>query len=258
LDIVKRRRSRSKETYEVFVYPKEEADKLGFEYVYWKDATKTGQYVITDDEWVTKVISVKEYHVSEKCRANARIFKHVLTEIGPMFTRNKNGKLEYLERKKYNNFYDIKPRRWIDREVKMIRTRRMVKLYAYMKLANNIDYDRLGKEYRPDQAIPAATVKRLLKYDEVKAMIHEEIVNILKDKGIDKTTFFDWILLAQKIAAENKDPKYIIEAAKVVEKYTGLERALYQGDDEVTGDLRMIEGQILEDDEDRNPKKLSA
>ena len=42
------------------IYRKEEADKEGIEYVYWKMAD-LGQYAISDDEYVAKVINRKEY-----------------------------------------------------------------------------------------------------------------------------------------------------------------------------------------------------
>jgi len=42
------------------IYRKEEADKEGLKYVYWKKAD-IGDYAISDDDYVAKVINRKNY-----------------------------------------------------------------------------------------------------------------------------------------------------------------------------------------------------
>jgi len=49
-----------KETRYVY-YERNEADDLCIEYVYWKDATEDGQWILTDDDIVVQVISIKKY-----------------------------------------------------------------------------------------------------------------------------------------------------------------------------------------------------
>ena len=51
-----------------------------------------------------------------------------------------------------------------------------------------MDFATLGEVYRPDQEIPAATVRRFLKKKVAKRMIEKKIKELLKDKAIDKET----------------------------------------------------------------------
>lgn len=75
---------------------------------------------------------------------------------------------------------------WLKQEIRSGRFKRTVDLYARMLINGAIDWDVLGNKYRSDQKIPAATVKRLLKQEQVQEIVNDKIVEILAEKGINE------------------------------------------------------------------------
>jgi hypothetical protein len=47
-----------------------------------------------------------------------------------------------------------------------------------------INWDLLGRIYRPDQRIPAATFRRLLRQDRIQQMVDEETSRLLASQGL--------------------------------------------------------------------------
>ena len=80
---------------------------------------------------------------------------------------------------------------WLKQEIRSGRFKRTVDLYARMLINGAIDWDVLGNKYRSDQKIPAATVKRLLKQEQVQEIVNDKIVEILADKGINEAYLAD-------------------------------------------------------------------
>lgn len=66
--------------------------------------------------------------------------------------------------------------------------RRFIKLYANMLLNGNVDFDKLGKIYRPDDLHPEWKAKRVLKSRYIQDMTAEEIVKIYNSQGITSET----------------------------------------------------------------------
>jgi hypothetical protein len=104
-------------------------------------------------------------------------------------------------------------RRWIEAELRSSRAKRAIRAYVQMCIDGKIDWDVLGKLYRPNQKIPVATFKRLLKLKETKAMINEEFDRQLKLNGIN----------IEKVLKEEKE---ILERTKEKGDYTNSIRIL--------------------------------
>ena len=75
-------------------------------------------------------------------------------------------------------------KRWLKYELGKTKTKLVIKTYVKMLMSGKIDWEKLGQMYRPDQAKPVWTLKRLLKQQETKRMINEEIDNLLSEEGI--------------------------------------------------------------------------
>ena len=78
-------------------------------------------------------------------------------------------------------------RSWQVREAGRTRTRLAVLAFVQYVLAGKpYDWVAIGRVYRPEQQIPAATVRRLFRQEEVKAMIAEELHKVLSKDGVDQ------------------------------------------------------------------------
>jgi len=51
---------------------------------------------------------------------------------------------------------------------------------------HGVDWRRLGIVYRPDEAIPEATVRRLFKQERIRQMVQEELRKVLKEESVDE------------------------------------------------------------------------
>lgn len=75
-------------------------------------------------------------------------------------------------------------RSWEERKYVSSRVQRFAKVWAHMLIKGEVDYRKACNVYKRNEAIPEATVKRLLRRKEVQNMILEEIDEILKKEGI--------------------------------------------------------------------------
>lgn len=94
--------------------------------------------------------------------------------------RNKDGSITFG-----NN------RKWIQKEVRQSRTKRVVDMYCKMLLKGEVDFDKLGKLYRIDQKEPSWSIKRLLKQKEIKEMIDKKLEDILIGEGVTQQYLID-------------------------------------------------------------------
>jgi len=107
---------------------------------------------------------------------------------------------------------------WVEQELRKERGKRVVNLYAQMKLNNCLDFDILGNVYRPKEQIPAATVKRFIKQEGFSQAVNDEIVKILVDKGITK----QWLIEQRKagVIGALADGRYN-DLDKLLDKFEG-------------------------------------
>ena len=84
---------------------------------------------------------------------------------------------------------------------------------------NKPDWDMIGKIYRPDQKIPAATARRLFKKQRIVEMVEKKLKEILIDKGITQEQVVDLQLEALDIARSKGD---ISNFLKVTDSFMDL------------------------------------
>lgn len=206
MDKIVRKIKGIKKTY--FVYTKKEADEDGLSYRYWKDVD-TGEYGITDDEYVAICIDRREYEDSQKrCRA----FVKLSCAVG---WATRSAKMLYEPNRDFGLYSQVKPDYWIRREIRSTRFKNAITAYIEQLLSTNaIDWTTIGNIYRPDQQVPEATVRRLFKQQEVREVIDEKLKKTLLDKGITQEMVLDLHLEAIQVARSKLDPSNMLRATE--------------------------------------------
>ena len=183
MDIVQRGRRGKGELYTV--YTLEEVKEKGIEYRYWKDAT-VGDWSLSDDGYVGECLSRKVYTDKHNRTKTFIKFSYGVAWL------SKNSKLLYEPNRTAGVYVYAKPDKWEKKEVKTTRAKRVVDAYITMAIAGRgIDWDVLGNLYRPDQKIPAATVRRFFKSKETQKMVDNKLSEILTEKGFTKEAIID-------------------------------------------------------------------
>jgi hypothetical protein len=178
------------------IYTKDEAIDLGIQFKPWREA-RVSEYILTDDNYVCQLIAIQEFTNPHKQSYIVYVFpfKRILL--------TKSCKL----------FYTQKPD-WVTSEMRRGRTKLVVKLLAQQLIKGEVDYDMLGKIYRPDQQIPAATVKRLLRQERIQNMVKDEIQKELGGVGLNAKYVLTTIKKAIELAETKGDPGNMLRGTK--------------------------------------------
>ena len=202
---IKRRINGKTGKYDIFTKP--EAAKRGLVIIYWKEAYD-GDWAYTDDDYVSKCYNRKDY--TDK-HGNTKTFVKLTCGVGWV---SRFSKILFERNHKYGVYSKTNPkRRWDEDESGTTRAKNTVASYAHMLLSSGkVDFDTLGKIYRPDQEIPAATVRRFLKQKVAKRMIEKKLKELLKDKGVNKELAVDNVLRALHMAESKGDVNNFLKA----------------------------------------------
>jgi hypothetical protein len=171
-----------------------EAKERGLTPLPWRTG-KAGDWVMTDDGYVCLCLDRKTYRKRTSSQ-DMVILAFCRQWVSPK-------PLKYLAYKTTKAWGGTSPTPWVVVEARKTRTKNMVKIFVKMMLNKNIDYTKLGLVYRPDQRIPAATVRRLLRQEEIKKMVDAELNAVLSKNGITRESVIQMYLDAARIAKEN-------------------------------------------------------
>ena len=192
--------------WEEVTYPiltQREAKERKMAYVHWKKA-KVGELTLSDDGYVSECLKRDKYKDAYQ----------VVVPYGRMWI-SKNSKLLYEPHRDSGEYSQTGTRPWIEREASLERTKNAVKLYVNMMLGSGkIDWDKVGNAYRPDQAKPAITAKRLFKQKRISSMVDQKIQEYLDDRDLDQGDVLDVIAEAITIARTNSDPSNMLRGAE--------------------------------------------
>lgn len=196
----------TKRTY--VIYNRVEADNKGLTYKYWKEVD-IGDNALTDDNYVGTCLKRKDYKDKQ-----GRIKTFITLSCGVGWTGGK-AKILYEENKTFGVYSQSKPTYWADREIRTTRFKNAVAVYVEQLLSKKgVDWDVVGNVYRPNQEIPAATVRRLFKQQKVRDVIEDKLKEVLKDKDITQEKVLDLHLEAIDIARSKKDPSNMLRATE--------------------------------------------
>ena len=190
------------------IYRSEEAKKENIQYKYWKDAN-TGDYAISDDNYVAKVINRREYDGN---RGNSNIYLRFpwgYTFFSPKYPSKK---LNVKGRKSNTTFTG---KSYIEVQSGQDKMKNLASMFALKP-----DYD-LAIEW----AMGAVTDserrkwKRTMKSEVFKTMVREERQKLLQDHELTEDYTFE---LMKETIAMAKDKKDISNLMRIVENLQDL------------------------------------
>ena len=190
------------------VYRKEEADKQGIEYVYWKLA-QVGDYAISDDDYVAKVIKRKKYPSNHNKENVYLRFPWGYTFFNPKYA----SKQLKVSGRKTNTTLSGKPALEVKSKQDMMKN--LAKAYS-VTWDYNLALDMVLGSYTPTEF---KKWKRMMKTEVFDKMIKEELADLLTDHGLDKTYTLD---LLAKVIAMAEDKKDVTNLMRAVENLQGM------------------------------------
>lgn len=220
---ITRKRLKGKEEVEHKIYTLEDVENGVFKepFVYWKDLTINSEckWALGDDGYIGEVLKVSEYRVN---RRSNRKNLFVRLSYGNSFIK-KSTKMLFEERQSNNSWSYVKPEHWTEKLAKRDRMKMIARAVALMYMNGSIDYAKIGRMYRPDQKIPEASGRRLLKIEKVKGMVMSEIETILEEKGLSKAFVAESAKKMIDLAISGGDLKSGGKLLEIVGKWLAME-----------------------------------
>ena len=193
------------------VYRKEEADKEGLKYVYWKMAD-VGQYAISDDDYVAKVIKKKEYPSNHNKDNIYLRFPWGYTFFNPKYASKKLK----VSGRKTNTTMTGKPMLEVQSKQDMMKN--LAKAYS-VTWDYNLALDMVLGSYTPTEF---KKWKRIMKTEVFDKMIKEELADLLTDHGLDKTYTLELFSKVIEMASDKKDVTNLMRAVENLQGMHGM------------------------------------
>ena len=193
------------------VYRKEEADKEGLKYVYWKMAD-VGQYAISDDDYVAKVIKKKEYPSNHNKDNIYLRFPWGYTFFNPKYASKKLK----VSGRKTNTTLSGKPALEVKSKQDMMKN--LAKAYS-VTWDYNLALDMVLGSYTPTEF---KKWKRIMKTEVFDKMIKEELADLLTDHGLDKTYTLELFSKVIEMASDKKDVTNLMRAVENLQGMHGM------------------------------------
>ena len=193
------------------IYRKDEADSGNIEYKYWKDAD-AGEYALSDDEYVAKVISRREYKSNNKIPNVYLRFPWGYTFFSPKY---KSKKLIAHGRKTNVTFTG---KSYIEVQSGQDKMKNLATMFALKP-----DYD-LAIEW----AMGAVTDKerrkwkRTMKSEVFKNMVKEELQKLLTDRGLTEGYTLQLLEDTIGMAKDKKDVSNLLRAVENLQDMHGM------------------------------------
>jgi hypothetical protein len=177
-------------TYEI--YTKEEADKEGLEYSHWRDA-REGQWALSDDDFVSKVITRKAYKSNSEIDNVYLRFAWGYTFYNPRY----GGRDLKVKGRKSNT--TMSGKRPIEVKAKQKRMQNLAMVYAQTMNTE----DTIAKVCGEVTSNEDRRVKRYMRTEVFKDMVRKELTKLLSEHGMSEDYTLD--LLGETIEkARNK------------------------------------------------------
>jgi hypothetical protein len=193
------------------VYRKEEADKEKINYKYWKEAGE-GDYAVSDDDYVSKVIKKKEYDAMDGRSSVYMRFPWGYTFYNPKYPSKK---LVVAGRKTNVTFTG---KSYIEVQSGQDKMKNLAQMFALKPDAD------LAIEW----ALGAVTSsqrrkwKRTMKSEVFKKMVREELQNLLHEHGLTEKYTLDLLESAISVAKDKKDVPSMMRAVENLQDMHGM------------------------------------
>jgi hypothetical protein len=193
------------------IYRKEEADKKGINYVYWKMAD-VGEYAISDDDYVAKVINRREYPSNHNKDNIYLRFPWGYTFFNPKYASKKLK----VSGRKTNTTMSGKPMLEVKSKQDMMKN--LAKAYS-VTWDYNLALDMVLGSYTPTEF---KKWKRMMKTEVFEKMIKEELADLLTDHGLDKTYTLELFAKVIEMAQDKKDVTNLMRAVENLQGMHGM------------------------------------
>ena len=193
------------------VYRKNEADEQEIDYKYWRDA-KEGEYAVSDDDYVSKVITKRVYKANDGRNSVYLRFPWGYTFFNPKYPSKK---LIVAGRKTNVTFTG---KSYIEVQAGQDKMKNLAQMFALKP-----DYD-LAIEW----ALGAVTQsqrrkwKRTMKSEVFKKMVREELQNLLHEHGLTEKYTLDLLEDAIRVAKDKKDVPSMMRAVENLQDMHGM------------------------------------
>ena len=193
------------------IYKEDEAKEKGIDYKYWKEA-ETGDYAISDDKYVAKVISKREYKSNHDTPNIYLRFPWGYTFFNPKYPSKK---LVVAGRKTNVTFTG---KSYIEVQSGQDKLKNLAQMFALKP-----DYD-LAIEW----ALGAVTSsqrrkwKRTMKSEVFKKMVREELQKLLLEHGLTEKYTLDLLEDAIRTAKDKKDVPSMMRAVENLQDMHGM------------------------------------
>ena len=208
-EITIKHRDKGKVSYSIFT--KKEADKENIAYKYWKEASK-GEYALTDDNYVGKVIQKKKYESS-----NSVVSYYVRMPFGYAFHSPKypNQSLK-ADGRLSNHTLSGKPQLEVRKGTQEWKNLAMVYSVCFnMDLAIDAVYDN-------PTANKIRTAKRWMKTQEFKSMVKDELKEVLSEKGYNRSKTIDLLTEGLEMAKVKNDVTNYLRVVENLQDMLGM------------------------------------
>lgn len=208
------------------IYTKEEADKEGIEYIYWKEAGE-GEYCLSDDNYVSIVLKRKNY---ESDRNQATLY--IRTPYGYiMHNPNYNTQKFYAEGRSTPWTLSGKPA--LEVQSRSERWKNLALAYVSTNFDADLAIDMVMGQTTAQQR---RRWKRRIRTEEFKKVVREELDVLLKDSGKDSKYVMELLEEAIQMARDKKDVTNMMRATEKLMSLHGMD------DKDTVKTTRQIEG----------------
>ena len=197
-------------TYEI--YTKEEADREGLEYSHWRDA-REGQWALSDDGFVSKVIKRKSYKGTNKIDNVYLRFAWGYTFYNPG-----GGGVKELNVKGKKSNTTMSGKRPIEVKAKQEKMKNLAMVYAQTM---NTD-ETIAKVCGEVTTNENKRVKRYMKTEVFKGMVREELSKLLSDHGMTENYTLELLQKAIKKCEDKGDTTNLMRAVENLQDMHGM------------------------------------
>ena len=196
-------------TYEI--YTKEEADKEGLEYNHWRDA-REGQWALSDDGFVSKVITRKSYKSNSEIDNVYLRFAWGYTFYNP---RYRGRELKVKGRKSNTTMSGKRP---IEVKAKQKKMQNLAMVYAQTMNTE----ETIAKVCGEVTSNENRRVKRYMRTEVFKGMVREELSKLLSDHGMTENYTLDLLERTIGMARDKKDVTNLMRAIENLQDMHGM------------------------------------
>ena len=196
-------------TYEI--YTQEEADKEGLEYNHWRDAGE-GQWALSDDGFVSKVITKKSYKSNNRIDNVYLRFAWGYTFYNP---RYRGRELKVKGRKSNTTMSGKRP---IEVKAKQKKMQNLAMVYAQTMNTE----ETIAKVCGEVTSNENRRVKRYMRTEVFKGMVREELSKLLSDHGMTENYTLELLERTIGMARDKKDVTNLMRAIENLQDMHGM------------------------------------